>query len=127
MAQFMFYLGLLFFVKQQTADEWRISDWSSDVCSSDLLAELKTALGDGAARLQTRPVAVEDLLGRSQAVLDRNAMRALVRDRRVLVTGAGGTIGGELVRQIAALDPAALILFDNAEYQLYQKIGRAHV
>src|SRR3546814_7230603 len=47
-------------------------------------------------------------------------MRALVRDRRVLVTGAGGTIGGGLVRQIAARDPAALILFDNAEYQLYQ-------
>src|SRR3546814_14024374 len=51
------------------------------------LAELKTALGDGAARLPTRPVAVEDLPGRSPAVLDRNAIRALVSDRRVLVPG----------------------------------------
>jgi O-antigen biosynthesis protein WbqV len=46
-------------------------------------------------------------------------MSRLVAGRRVLVTGAGGTIGAELVRQIAALGPAHLTLFDVAEYQLY--------
>jgi FlaA1/EpsC-like NDP-sugar epimerase len=65
------------------------------------------------------PIALEDLLGRPQAVLDREAMARLIGDRRVLVTGAGGTIGSELARQIAALAPARLILVDNSEYLLY--------
>ncbi|MBT5809693.1 MAG: polysaccharide biosynthesis protein, partial [Rhodospirillaceae bacterium] len=57
---------------------------------------------------------------RPQTQLDRAAMAALVRGRRVLVTGAGGTIGAELVRQIAAFGPARIALLDNAEYHLYQ-------
>ncbi len=65
------------------------------------------------------PIALEDLLGRPQAVLDREAMARLIGGRRVLVTGAGGTIGSELARQIAALAPARLILVDNSEYLLY--------
>jgi O-antigen biosynthesis protein WbqV len=65
------------------------------------------------------PIALEDLLGRSQAVLDRDGMARLVRGRRVLVTGAGGTIGAELARQIAALAPSRLILLDNSEFALY--------
>jgi FlaA1/EpsC-like NDP-sugar epimerase len=65
------------------------------------------------------PIAIEDLLGRPQAVLDREAMANLVRGRRILVTGAGGTIGSELSRQLAVLAPARLILFDNSEYLLY--------
>ena len=54
------------------------------------------------------PIALEDLLGRPQAVLDRASMSALIAGRRVLVTGAGGTIGAELSRQIAALSPSRL-------------------
>jgi FlaA1/EpsC-like NDP-sugar epimerase len=65
------------------------------------------------------PIALEDLLGRSQAVLDRDGMARLIRGRRVLVTGAGGTIGSELSRQIAALSPGRLILLDNGEFALY--------
>ncbi|WP_246423821.1 polysaccharide biosynthesis protein [Roseospira goensis] len=79
-----------------------------------------TDLRDGAAdRLDVRPVSVEDLLGRPQAVLDRAAIAALIAGRRVLVTGAGGSIGSELVRQVAALGPAALTLLDNSEFALY--------
>jgi len=81
------------------------------------MTEFKTTDGDGRARIE--PVAIEDLLGRPQAVLDRPSMQALVAGRRVLVTGAGGTIGSELVRQTAALAPARLVLFDSSEYQLY--------
>jgi O-antigen biosynthesis protein WbqV len=65
------------------------------------------------------PIALEDLLGRPQAVLDRDGMARLIRSRRILVTGAGGTIGAELARQIAALSPGRLILLDNGEFALY--------
>tara|TARA_R110000868_G_scaffold7354_3_gene39975 strand:- start:9372 stop:11321 length:1950 start_codon:yes stop_codon:yes gene_type:complete len=68
---------------------------------------------------EIRPIRIEDLLGRPQASLDRDSMAVLIGGRRVLVTGAGGTIGSELCRQIAAFDPAALVLLDNSEYQLY--------
>jgi FlaA1/EpsC-like NDP-sugar epimerase len=65
------------------------------------------------------PIALEDLLGRPQAVLDRDGMARLICSRRVIVTGAGGTIGAELARQIAALSPARLVLVDNSEFALY--------
>jgi O-antigen biosynthesis protein WbqV len=81
------------------------------------LTEFHQDLGDPLRVVE--PIALEDLLGRPQAVLDREAMARLIRGRRILVTGAGGTIGSELTRQIAALDPARLILVDNAEYLLY--------
>jgi O-antigen biosynthesis protein WbqV len=81
------------------------------------LTEFQETTGDNADRIE--PVAIEDLLGRPQAVLDRPGMRALVAGRRVLVTGAGGTIGSELVRQIAAFGPAHLALVDHGEFALY--------
>jgi len=69
--------------------------------------------------IKVREVAVADLLGRPQTVLDHTAMKALIVGRRILVTGAGGTIGAELVRQIAALGPSCLALVDNGEFNLY--------
>lgn len=78
------------------------------------------AADEGAQRIEPRPIAIEDLLGRPQTRLDRAAMAALVAGRRVLVTGAGGTIGGELVRQIAGLGPASLTLLDSSEFSLYR-------
>ncbi len=73
--------------------------------------------------IKTRPIAIEDLLGRPQQPLDRAAMAKLVGGKRVLVTGAGGSIGSELVRQIAGLNPAEILLLENSEYALY-KIDR---
>ncbi|MBY0332958.1 MAG: polysaccharide biosynthesis protein [Acetobacteraceae bacterium] len=72
------------------------------------------------ARVHLRPVAIEELLDRPQVPLDREGMARLVQGRRVLVTGAGGTIGGELARQVAALGPAQLTLLDHGEYVLYE-------
>jgi len=74
--------------------------------------------------LEVRPIAIDDLLGRPQAVLDRDAMREMISGRRVLITGAGGTIGSELVRQISDYAPAHLTLFDNSEFNLYQIDGQ---
>ncbi len=83
-----------------------------------------TELQAGSAMRDVQPVAVEDILGRAQAVLDRDAMRRFVAGRRVLVTGAGGSIGSELVRQLIALSPAELLLYEQSEYLLY-RIGHA--
>src|SRR5262249_8773568 len=66
-----------------------------------------------AGGVSVQPIAIEDLLGRPQAVLNRAAMKALIDGKRVLVTGAGGTIGAELARQISDLAPAHLSLIDN--------------
>src|SRR5205809_2879023 len=85
------------------------------------LTEFRQDLGDPARLVE--PIAIEDLLGRPQAVLDREAMGRLIGGRRILVTGAGGTIGSELARQIAALGPGRLILVDNNEFLLYAVNG----
>ena len=84
------------------------------------LPELTDFRPGGARDIDVRPIRLEDLLGRPQAAPDRAAMRALVYGRRVCITGAGGTIGAELARQIADDEPTHLTLIDNAEYNLYQ-------
>jgi FlaA1/EpsC-like NDP-sugar epimerase len=73
-----------------------------------------------AGRIELRPLALEDLLGRPEVTLDRAAIGALIGGRRVLVTGAGGSIGSELSRQIADQGPALVILADHGEYNLYR-------
>ena len=80
------------------------------------LGDLREGLADP---LQIRPVAIEDLLGRPQARLDRDRVREMIAGKRVLVTGAGGSIGSELVRQIASYGPDSLTLLDAGEFQLY--------
>ncbi len=72
------------------------------------------------AALELRPVALEDLLNRAQVPLDREAIARLVQGRRVLVTGAGGSIGSELARQVAGLGPSFLVLLDASEFALWQ-------
>jgi FlaA1/EpsC-like NDP-sugar epimerase len=71
-------------------------------------------------RVELRPVAIEHLLNRPQVPLDRDGMARLIQGRRIMVTGAGGTIGSELVRQVAAFGPSTLLLLDNGEYALWQ-------
>lgn len=80
------------------------------------LSEFKHSIND---RPQVRPIAVEDLLGRAQNVLDRDSMQSFVEGRKVLITGAGGTIGSELTRQIAHFKPSELFLVELSEFNLY--------
>ena len=66
-----------------------------------------------------RPVRASALLDRKARSLDLALARSLVKDKRVLVTGAGGTIGSELTRQVLALNPARVVLLDASEFNLY--------
>ena len=72
------------------------------------------------SKLETQPIALEDLLGRPPVMLDRTARAQMIAGRRILITGAGGSIGTELTRQIAALEPAQLVLIENSEFNLYK-------
>ncbi|HLB13489.1 MAG TPA: nucleoside-diphosphate sugar epimerase/dehydratase [Burkholderiales bacterium] len=75
---------------------------------------------------QLRRVELDDLLGRDPVQLDSQGLGGWLRGRTVLVTGAGGSIGAELCRQILKFEPAQLIAFDAAElplYQLEQELG----
>ncbi|WP_244493791.1 nucleoside-diphosphate sugar epimerase/dehydratase [Aureimonas sp. AU4] len=78
---------------------------------------------DGDRPIETLPVSLEDLLGRTEIALDVDEVARLIRGRRIAVTGAGGSIGSELVNQIASFEPAAMLLIDASEFNLYS-IGR---
>ena len=81
------------------------------------LAELTS----GTRRIdELRDIQVEDILGRDAVQPDQVLLRAKIHHKNVLVTGAGGSIGGELCRQILALRPQRLLLLDHCEYALYR-------
>jgi FlaA1/EpsC-like NDP-sugar epimerase len=71
---------------------------------------------------QIRDLTVEDLLSRSPVELSIEPVRALLRHRRVMVTGAGGSIGSELARQVAALEPESLVVFERYENALHDLV-----
>ncbi len=67
-----------------------------------------------------REINLSDLLNRSNVEVDFQGVKELIRGKTVLVTGAGGSIGSELSRQIFSFNPARLLLLDNSEFNLYQ-------
>ncbi len=75
---------------------------------------------DGRYRLGHREVTINDLLRREPADLDHDSMRACVTGRRVLVTGAAGSIGSELCRQLLDLQPERLVLLDQSEFGMFE-------
>jgi FlaA1/EpsC-like NDP-sugar epimerase len=80
-----------------------------------------TELVEGRVTLEEmRPIAIDDLLGRDQVQPKRELLDRCIRGKMVMVTGAGGSIGSELCRQILRLDPARLVLFERSEFALYQ-------
>ena len=75
---------------------------------------------DGQVSIQElREVNIEDLLGREPVLLDWQEIARGIGDKTILVTGAGGSIGSELCRQIARLHPRSLLLFERSEFNLY--------
>jgi len=99
----------------------RIVDLCSDlgvktqiVPSLDELARGKVAIS------RLRDVQIDDILGREQVTLDPANLTGLLSEKTVLVTGAGGSIGSELVRQIANFKPKTLLLVERAEYAMFE-------
>ncbi|NOH54509.1 polysaccharide biosynthesis protein [Vibrio coralliilyticus] len=76
---------------------------------------------EGKAKIdELKDVAIEDLLGRDSVAPQQSLMEANIKDKIVMVSGAGGSIGSELCRQIIRQKPKALILFELSEFGLYQ-------
>jgi FlaA1/EpsC-like NDP-sugar epimerase len=76
-----------------------------------------------------RDIEPEDLLGREPVVLDESGVEQVLRGKTVLITGAGGSIGSELCRQVARFAPARLVLVELSEFNLYsieQELGQSH-
>jgi FlaA1/EpsC-like NDP-sugar epimerase len=69
-----------------------------------------------------RDLRIEDLLGRQQVVTDLDAVRSILEGRTVLVTGAGGSVGSEIARQVLSFGPSSLILLDHDETHLYDVV-----
>lgn len=84
---------------------------------------------DGRVSLQqVRPVNLEDLLGRDAIRLDEKQINRYLRGKRVLVTGAAGSIGSEICRQVARFEPGKLVMFDHAEtptFHVEQELTRS--
>jgi len=85
-----------------------------------MVPSLGEVIQDAELGKHLRDVAVEDLLGRKPVRLDQQAIRERIQGRVVLVTGAAGSIGSEICRQIAPFEPRAIVGFDEAETPLFQ-------
>lgn len=83
------------------------------------LPSLSDIVQDDVSVAHIRPLAIEDLLARAPVGLDRRPLETLISGRRVMVTGAGGSIGSELCRQIVALGPSSLAALERHENSLY--------
>jgi len=94
---------------------------ASEACRVPIktLPNVKQLLDGAVSMRQVRPVSLEDLLQREPIRTDLQELHPLLEGKRVLVTGAGGSIGSELCRQIARYKPSLLVLFERHENSLY--------
>jgi FlaA1/EpsC-like NDP-sugar epimerase len=103
-----------------TAERRRAIELASQTRLPVLTVPSISELRDGGTRIERmRAIEPEDLLGRDPVQLDETGVALLIRGKTVLVTGAGGSIGSELCRQIARHRPARLVLVEMSEFNLY--------
>jgi FlaA1/EpsC-like NDP-sugar epimerase len=84
-----------------------------------VLPSVHELVGDRVTARDIRDLRIEDLLGRQQVETDLEAVGAILRGRRVLITGAGGSIGAEISRQVASFEPSRLMILDHDESHLH--------
>ncbi len=99
-------------------------------CRISIMPSVRDIMGGEASMSQLRSVEAEDLLGRDPVDLDVQSIAGYITEKTVLVTGAGGSIGSELCRQIAQYDPKILVLFDiyeNSVFELRHELRRKHI
>jgi len=87
---------------------------------ASIIPGLYDILSGAVSITQVRDIQIEDLLRRDPVIIDPQPVETMVRGARVLVTGAGGSIGSELCRQIARCEPEALILLGHGEYSIFR-------
>jgi len=97
---------------------------AADICASARVAVLTVPsiddiVGGKVSVSSVRSIELDDLLGRDPVRLDEAGLHGFLEARTVLVTGAGGSIGSELCRQIARFNPARIVLFDSSEFSLF--------
>jgi FlaA1/EpsC-like NDP-sugar epimerase len=88
-----------------------------------VLPPVRDLLGNAPTVRDARDVRIEDLLGRTQVSTDFESIRATVHGKTVLITGAGGSIGSEISKQVAELEPRRLLLLDHDETHLHDARG----
>jgi len=98
----------------------RVVDVAGDVPVKTLPGLHELIAGDVDLARQIRPIQVEDVLGRQPVEVDLGSIAEYLADETVLVTGAGGSIGSELCRQIARMGPSRIVLVDLAETPLFE-------
>ena len=112
---------------KDTKDILRICNRTS--CKMKALPGLYQLINEDISVSKLREVSIEDLLGRDTIDIDLESVGEYVHNKRVLVTGGGGSIGSELCRQIAAHQPRQLIIFDiyeNNAYDIQQELKRKY-
>jgi len=87
--------------------------------SIKILPSLDDILSDASFSKQLKEIGVEDLLARHPKDLDKTAIKNFIKSKSILITGAGGSIGSEIVRQCVEFGAKKLILLDHSEYNLY--------
>jgi len=91
-----------------------------------VLPSIREVVGGRITARDIRDLQIEDLLGRQQVAVDMEAVASIIRGRRVLVSGAGGSIGSEIARQVVEFEPETLVLLDHDETHLHDLITELH-
>jgi UDP-N-acetyl-D-glucosamine 4,6-dehydratase len=112
-----YHINSAILTKDYTADEL---DKLFEKLNSFGIVNIKLSKLLGSKNEKLRDISIEDLLARHPKDLDDKAVASLIKDKVVLITGAGGSIGSEIVRQCAKHGAKELLLLDHGEYNLYQ-------
>ncbi len=105
-----------------TATEAANADYSSLASRATTLGlkVIRASRPTGGSKVELKAFDLSELLGRPPVKLDHEALARTIRGRKILITGAGGSIGSELVRQVASYGPGKLVLVELSEFNLYQ-------